>query len=101
MNLASYDLDIILLQHDDTTAGNTLEDIYNNTYDTLQDEYFVERKGSALRLKDKNPKNYGVDFHIDVVPGRYVDDQKSDVFIYRSTGDKMWSRPTWRFTYPM
>lgn len=85
----SYDLDIIeYFPHDDTSGGETLEDIYNNTYEALSVDYLVERKGSALRLKDKNPGTYGQDFHIDVVPGRYIDDDKGDVFLYRSTGEK-------------
>lgn len=85
----SYDLDIVnYFPHDDTTAGDTLEDIYNNTAQALEQDYFVERKGSALRLRDKNPKNKQVDFHIDVVPGRYFDETKTDTFLYRSTGEK-------------
>jgi hypothetical protein len=85
----SYDLDIIeYFPHEDTSGGETLEDIYNNTYDALSADYLVERKGSALRLKDKTPDTYSQDFHIDVVPGRYIDGDKGDVFLYRSTGEK-------------
>jgi len=85
----SYDLDIIeYFPHDDTSAGETLEEIYNNTYNALCEDYLVERKGSALRLKDKNQQSYGTDFHIDVVPGRYIDGDEGDVFLYRSTGEK-------------
>jgi len=85
----SYDLDIIeYFPHDDVSGGETLEDIYNNTCDALSVEYLVERKGSALRLKDKTPDTYSQDFHIDVVPGRYIDGNKGDVFLYRSTGEK-------------
>ncbi len=32
----------------------------------------------------------GVDFHIDVVPGRFVDGKTGDVFLYRATGEKKW-----------
>jgi hypothetical protein len=85
----SYDLDIIsYFPHDDTSAGETLEDIYNNVSEALSSKYVVESKPSALRLKDRDPKNYGVDFHIDVVPGRYTDDSKTDVFLYRASGEK-------------
>jgi hypothetical protein len=87
----SYDLDIInYFPHDDTSAGETLEDIYNNTYNALCDEYSVERKSSALRLKDKNQQSYGTDFHIDVVPGRYIDGEDGDMFLFRSSGEKKW-----------
>lgn len=85
----AYDLDIIsYFPHDDTTAGETLEDIYNNVQQALSVNYYVEPKPSALRIKDKDPKNYAVDFHIDIVPGRYTDDSKTDVFLYRSSGEK-------------
>lgn len=89
----SYDLDIInYFPHDDLSAGETLEDIYNNTYDALSDDYLVEKKGSALRLKDKTQQSYGTDFHIDVVPGRYIEEDDGDVFLYRSTGEKKRSK---------
>ena len=85
----AYDLDIIsYFPHDDTSAGETLEEIYNNVRDALSTKYYVESKPSSLRLKDADPSNYGVDFHIDVVPGRYTDNSKTDVFLYRSTGEK-------------
>jgi hypothetical protein len=81
----SYDLDIICyFENDDTSAGETLEDIYNNVAKTLEKDYFVERKTSALRLKTKEK----VDFHIDVVPGRFTDEKKEDAFLYISTGEK-------------
>jgi hypothetical protein len=85
----AYDLDVIsYFPRDDTDAGGTLEDIYKNVSEALSSKYFVEPKPSALRIKDKDPKTYGVDFHIDVVPGRYTDDSKTDVFLYRASGEK-------------
>jgi hypothetical protein len=85
----AYDLDIIsYFPRDDTAAGDTLEQIYNNVQQVLSSEYYVEQKPSALRIKDKSPENYAVDFHIDIVPGRYTDDSKTDVFLYRSSGEK-------------
>src|SRR6266480_2373554 len=85
----AYDLDIVCyFPHDDTSAGETLEDIYNNVRAALATAYVVEPKDSALRLKDSSEKTRGVDFHIDVVPGRFTDDKKADAFLYRSTGEK-------------
>jgi hypothetical protein len=85
----AYDLDIICyFPHDDTAAGETLKDIYTNTQKALSKKYLVEPKPSALRIKDCDPKNFGVDFHIDVVPGRYTDDSKTDLFLYRASGEK-------------
>jgi len=89
MNRESYDLDIISYSASgDTTAGETLQDIYENTQKALAKKYLVEQKGSALRLKSCDPENLGVDFHIDVVPGRFTDDTKTDAYLYQSTGDK-------------
>ncbi len=82
----AYDLDIICyFAHDDTAAGETLEEIYTNTRTGVELEYWVEPKASALRLKDRDPKNLKVDFHIDVVPGRFTDDSKTDAFLYVAT----------------
>lgn len=81
-----YDLDLVCyFPSDDTTAGATLEDIYNNTAKVLSDaKYSVQRKTSALRLRDAQK----VDFHIDVVPGRFTDDTKKDCFLHQEGGDK-------------
>jgi hypothetical protein len=89
MNRAAYDLDIVCyFSRDDTSAGETLEDIYGNVKKALQKKYLVEAKGSVLRLKDSSEKTLGADFHIDVVPGRFTDDSKTDAFLYRSNGEK-------------
>ena len=57
MNKESYDLDIVsYVSSDDSTAGETLEDIYNNHKSALAKKYYVEPRGSALRLKDVTPK---------------------------------------------
>ena len=81
----SYDLDIVCyFPHDDTTAGETLEDIYNNVAAALEKDYAVERKRSAVRLRDKDL----VDFHIDVVPGRFTDNSNTDCFLYQENGEK-------------
>ena len=85
----AYDLDVICyFEHEDTNAGATLKDIYENAEAALQSHYLVERKTSALRLKSKVADQLGLDFHIDVVPGRYTDDTKSDTFIYQASAEK-------------
>jgi len=85
----AYDLDVICyFPNDDTSAGETLEDIYSNVCKALEKNYFVFRKNSALRLQSKDQKSGNRDFHIDVVPGRYTDDAKSDCFIYQSGAEK-------------
>lgn len=85
----SFDLDIACyFLRDDTSAGDTLEDIYTNTRSALQTKYFVDSKTSALRLKDTDPRRAGLDFHIDVVPGRFTDNAKSDAYLYQASGEK-------------
>jgi hypothetical protein len=87
--LESYDLDInCYFPSDDTAAGESLEDIFNNVRKALDEKYYVTPKTSALRLKSKNPASLAVDFHIDVVPGRFVDGDDGDCFIYQSNAEK-------------
>lgn len=84
----SYDLDVICyFDNDDTTAGETLQEIYDSVAETCEDDYYVERKPSAVRLKCKDSDDIE-DYHIDVVPGRFVDDNGDDVFLYRHSAEK-------------
>jgi len=85
----SYDLDIVCyLPSDSDAAGTTLQEIYENVRNCLNKGYIVEEKTSALRLKGKTADNYMRDFHIDVVPGRFTDEDKSDCFIHQNSADK-------------
>jgi hypothetical protein len=85
----SYDLDIICyFPHDESGAGETLEDIYNNVAEKLTEAYTIERKSAAIRLKDRGPKSDAKDFHIDVVPGRFLDGTKTDAWIYQHAAEK-------------
>ncbi|MEX0909684.1 MAG: hypothetical protein WDZ75_00140 [Candidatus Paceibacterota bacterium] len=84
-----YDLDMICyFSHDDTQAGDSLEEIYNTVKNVLSETYHVVPKTSALRLQSKNKENFGVDFHIDVIPGRYTDETKTDCYLHQEKGDK-------------
>jgi hypothetical protein len=88
--LESYDLDIICyFPSKDISAGESLEDIYNNVRKALEEKYYVTPKTSALRLKSKDPVSLALDFHVDVVPGRYVDGNDGDCFIFQSNAEKM------------
>ena len=85
MILNDYDLDVICyFPHDDTSAGKTLEDIYNNVRSRLEEDYAVHPKSSALRLYGQE----GGDFHIDVVPGRFTDRTKTDAYLHQNGGSK-------------
>src|ERR1700722_10229374 len=89
MNKESYDLDIVSYSSSaDSTAGMSLDDIYGSHRKALAKKYYVEPKGSALRLKGCSPDDLGVDFHIDVVPGRFTDETKTDAYLYQASGDK-------------
>ena len=90
MNKESYDLDLICyFAHEDATAGESLKEIYESVESALKEDYYVERKTSALRLHSRDPKDR-VDFHVDVVPGRYVNGNDGDVFLHQTSGDKNW-----------
>lgn len=82
----NYDLDVLCYFHEgENSAGDSLEDIYNNVKACLNDDYFVQPKKSALRLKDKDNKN---DFHIDVVPGRFVEKDNGDAYLFQEGAEK-------------
>lgn len=78
-----YDLDLTC--YFENGVGKTLEEIYNEVANALREKYFVQEKASALRIKSKDTED---DFHIDVVPGRFFDDSKTDVFLFRNVVDE-------------
>ena len=81
-----YDLDLVCyFPNSDTNAGETLENIYHNVSAALAKHYQVMPKRSALRLRDIKTS---VDFHIDVVPGRFTDDENTDCFLWQNEGEK-------------
>ena len=84
----SYDGDITCYFPHEDEPEKSLEDLYFEVEQVLQGDYFVERKPSALRIRDKSLDNYKVDLHIDVVPGRFTEGDEGDVFLNRTTGDK-------------
>jgi hypothetical protein len=81
----SYDLDLTCyIGCDDDGAGTSLEEIYNTVKKALVDAgYTVVEKTSAIRIRSGD-----VDFHVDVVPGRFFDNTKTDVWLHRTQGDK-------------
>lgn len=89
----SYDGDMTCyFARDDGQAGGTLQDIYDNVAAALEKNFEVQRKNSALRVKDSSTnRTLGVatDLHIDVVPGRFFEDEKSgDVWLHQNEGTK-------------
>lgn len=85
---ASYDGDITCYFPHEDEPKKSLEDLYNEVEKVLQNDYLVERKASALRIRDKAPATYNRDLHIDVVPGRFTDEDQGDVYLHRTTDEK-------------
>ncbi|MDW8250563.1 MAG: nucleotidyltransferase [Myxococcales bacterium] len=84
---AGYDLDTICyFANNDDGAGQTLREIRDSVEEALKKEYVVKSRRSALRLTGR--KKGSLDFTVDVVPGRYVDNSKQDVFLFQEGGDK-------------
>jgi hypothetical protein len=80
-----HDLDdVTYFENSDSAPGETLEQIYENVAAQLGKHYTVRRKRSALRLSRKD----GGDLRVDVVPGRFVDETRTDVFIHQNEGSK-------------
>ena len=84
---AGFDLDTICyFANDDDGAGDTLREIREAVEAALKTEYVVEPKRSALRISGR--KKGTMTFSVDVVPGRFVDDVRDDVFLFQEGGDK-------------
>ena len=87
----SYDLDMTCyFPHEDSEPGESLKAIYASVKKSLEEKYFVQEKRSSLRLQGKGTEDYKRDFHVDVVPGRYVDEQESDTYLHQNGGEKGW-----------
>ena len=85
--LASYDLDsICYFDNDDDGSGDTLKEIRLSVEEALRTEYEIESKRSAIKLVGRLSGE--LRFPVDVVPGRFVDESRADVFIHQADGEK-------------
>lgn len=85
----SYDLDVcIYFSCDDKDCGETLKDIYHKVRACLEKQYHVEQKPVALRLHSSSSSTFGIDYHIDAVPGRFTDESRGDSYLHISVGEK-------------
>ncbi len=85
----AYDLDVACyFGHEDTAAGQNLREIYDACAEALTESYHLQRKRSALRVMEKGALVSRTDFRIDVVPGRYTNDERSDAFLHQEGGGK-------------
>lgn len=85
---ADFDLDVVsYFDNDDNGAGDTLKDIYQSVQDALEEAFVVEPKRSALKLVSR--KDGGeLPFPVDVVPGRFMNDERQGVFLFQAEGEK-------------
>ncbi|MBU0596366.1 nucleotidyltransferase [Candidatus Bipolaricaulota bacterium] len=84
---ASYDLDsICYFDNDDNGSGETLKEIREAVEEALRTEYKIEGKRSAIKLVGRLAGE--LRFPVDVVPGRYVDESREDVFLHQADGEK-------------
>ena len=86
---SAYDLDILdYFGRDNDRAGRTLPEIYKSVGDALREHYIVEERTTALRLYAKENGGRGKALHIDVVPGRFIDDSRTDVFLHQKDAEQ-------------
>ncbi|MDD5079722.1 MAG: nucleotidyltransferase domain-containing protein [Candidatus Omnitrophica bacterium] len=84
----NYDLDIICYFPRD--CGSEIEEIYKDVYKKLQEKYSITPKTTALRVQKIANDKSQIDYHIDVVPGRFVDEKEQDAFLYQAQGKVKW-----------
>lgn len=83
---ASYDLDILCFFAADTDVGDNLKEIYEEVAEALREEYVIEPRRSAIKLLAANDDD-PIYVHVDVVPGRYFDEEEGDVWLHQTRGD--------------
>ena len=88
MVLADFDLDVVsYFDNDDNGAGESLKAIYGSVQEALEGSFVVEPKRSAIKLMGRKDGK-DLPFPVDVVPGRYMNDQRQDVFLFQAEGEK-------------
>jgi len=84
----SYDLDIVCY----FTSSNpkTLKELHDKVQSVLSDKYQILPKASAVRILDlTGDDNFdNQNYHIDVVPGRFIDETNHDAFLHVVYGEK-------------
>lgn len=80
-----YDLDIVC--YFPSSDERSLKEIREDVANRLSEKYLLTHKSSAERILDLKGSDTPGDFHIDVVPGRFIKDTK-DVFLHVANGDK-------------
>jgi hypothetical protein len=85
MNRDNYDLDIVCYFPSSDTR--TLKEIREDTAAHLGSKYTLQHKASAERIVSLKEASTPQGYHIDVVPGRFIEGSK-DVFLHVAYGEK-------------
>jgi len=80
-----YDLDVVC--YFPSSDNRTLKEIRDDVAHHLEDKYELTHKSSSETILDLKGSQAPVDFHIDVVPGRFIEGT-TDVFLNVAYGDK-------------
>lgn len=81
----NYDLDIVCYFPSDD--NRSLKEIREGVQSHLAKQYVLQPKTSAERILDLRGASAPIGYHIDVVPGRFIQDTK-DVFLHVNTTDR-------------
>lgn len=81
----SYDLDVVC--YFPSTDERTLKEIHDDVKKHLEKEYLIEEKTSAVRILNLKSASLPDGYHIDVVPGRFIEGS-SDVFLHVTNGER-------------
>ena len=89
VNREYFDYDLhFYFANEDTQAGSTLQEIFDDMVAVLETAYKTEPKRSAIRLQTRNEDGTFSDLFFDVVPGRFINGSSGDVFLNQNEGDK-------------
>ncbi len=84
-NRENYDLDIVV--YFPSSDSRTLKEIYEAVQNKLATRYSIESKTSAIRIRSLGTNGQNAEYHIDVVPGKFIENSH-DVFLHVRYGDK-------------
>ncbi len=80
-----YDLDIVC--YFPSSDDRSLKEIRDDVSTHLKKKYLIQSKASAERITNPKGSTAPHGYHIDVVPGRFIEDTK-DVFLHVAYGEK-------------
>ncbi len=82
----SYDLDLACYFHH--TKDLSLPEIRRQVETLLAQKYIITAKASAVRIIRPKEASVELAYHIDVVPGRFVDESMGDAYLHVAYGEK-------------